>query len=58
MLYVIWNNGFAQPAMGFWLKSFNVKKNPPVPGVTFTVSEINNCMFKHLCMKEMIADIL
>ncbi|KAG4444328.1 hypothetical protein IFR05_000202 [Cadophora sp. M221] len=42
MLYVIWNNANAQPAMGFWLKSFNSKTNPPVPGVTFSVPEINN----------------
>ncbi|KAL2075029.1 hypothetical protein VTL71DRAFT_8809 [Oculimacula yallundae] len=42
LLYVIWNNGGPQVAMGFWLKSFNVKKNPPVPGVHFSVPEINN----------------
>ncbi|CZT51803.1 related to transporter protein [Rhynchosporium secalis] len=42
MLYVIWNNGGPQQAMGFWLKSFNAKDNPPVPGVTFSVEEINN----------------
>ena len=41
LLYVIWNNGFTQPAMGFWLKSFN-KKPYPVPGTHFSVPEINN----------------
>lgn len=40
MLYVIWNNGSFQPAMGFWLKSFNKKPNP-VPGTHFTIPEIN-----------------
>lgn len=40
MLYVIWNNGGPQPAMGYWLKSFNKKPNP-LPGTTFTVSQIN-----------------
>lgn len=41
LLYVVWNNGGSQPAMGYWLKSFN--KNPhPVPGTTFTVPQINN----------------
>ncbi|KAJ9602537.1 hypothetical protein H2200_013080 [Cladophialophora chaetospira] len=40
MLYVIWNNGGFQPAMGYWLKSFN-KKPPPVPGTHFTIPEIN-----------------
>jgi len=29
--------------MGYWLKSFNNKAHPPVPGVTFTVAQINNC---------------
>jgi MFS family permease len=41
MLYVIWNNGGPQAAMGYWLKSFNKAKNPPVPGVHFSVSDIN-----------------
>lgn len=41
MLYVVWNNGSPQAAMGYWLKSFN-KKPDPVPGVHFTVPEINN----------------
>ncbi|KAL6250938.1 hypothetical protein RBB50_001146 [Rhinocladiella similis] len=40
MLYVIWNNGAFQPAMGFWLKSFN-QKPYPVPGTHFSVPEIN-----------------
>jgi ACS family pantothenate transporter-like MFS transporter len=42
MLYVIWNNGGPQPAMGYWLKSFD-KKPAPLPGVTFTVPQINDC---------------
>jgi hypothetical protein len=42
LLYIIWNNGNPQAAMGYWLKSFNAKKNPPVPGRTFTVAEIND----------------
>ncbi|KIY01808.1 uncharacterized protein Z520_01946 [Fonsecaea multimorphosa CBS 102226] len=40
MLYVIWNNGGYQPAMGYWLKSFD-KKPYPVPGTYFTIPEIN-----------------
>lgn len=40
MLYVLWNNGGFQPAMGYWLKSFNKKPNP-VPGTHFTIPEIN-----------------
>jgi ACS family pantothenate transporter-like MFS transporter len=40
VLYVIWNNGSPQPAMGFWLKSFNAKP-APLPGTKFSVSEIN-----------------
>ncbi|PVH99372.1 MFS general substrate transporter [Periconia macrospinosa] len=39
--YVIWNNANYQPAMGFWLKSFNAKPYP-VPGLHFSVPEINN----------------
>ncbi|KAL5390781.1 hypothetical protein PMIN02_006886 [Paraphaeosphaeria minitans] len=41
LLYVIWNNGFPQAAMGFWLKSFN-KKPSPVPGTHFSIPQINN----------------
>ncbi|KUJ08112.1 allantoate permease, partial [Mollisia scopiformis] len=41
LLYVVWNNGSPQPAMGYWLKSFN-KKPAPVPGRTFTVAQIND----------------
>ncbi|OCF72393.1 pantothenate transporter [Kwoniella mangroviensis CBS 8886] len=41
LLYVIWNNQWPQPAIGYWLKSFNSKTNPPVPGKTYTVSQIN-----------------
>ncbi|TLD32514.1 transporter protein [Venturia nashicola] len=41
LLYVIWNNAIPQVAMGYWLKSFN-KKPAPVPGIHFTVPEINN----------------
>jgi MFS transporter, ACS family, pantothenate transporter len=48
LLYVVWNNGNPQVAMGYWLKSFN-KKPHPVPGVTFTVPQINNCKSYRLC---------
>lgn len=41
LLYVVWNNGSPQTAMGFWLKSFNAKPYP-VPGLSFSVPEINN----------------
>jgi ACS family pantothenate transporter-like MFS transporter len=41
LLYVIWNNGSPQVAMGYWLKSFN-KKPYPVPDTHFTVPDINN----------------
>ncbi|KAM0820933.1 putative Major facilitator superfamily (MFS) profile domain-containing protein [Seiridium cardinale] len=41
LLYVVWNNGGPQAAMGYWLKSFNAKP-APVPGVSYTVSEINS----------------
>jgi hypothetical protein len=41
MIYVIWNNGGYQPAMGYWLKSFN-SNPPPVPGVKFSIPDINN----------------
>ncbi|KAH7131542.1 major facilitator superfamily domain-containing protein [Dactylonectria estremocensis] len=40
-LYVIWNNGWPQAGMGYWLKSFNVEP-APVPGTTFSVPQINN----------------
>jgi hypothetical protein len=52
MVYVIWNNGGPQQAMGYWLKSFN-KKPHPVPGVTFTVPEINNCKANVLAWYEL-----
>ncbi|KAJ5196585.1 hypothetical protein N7449_007064 [Penicillium cf. viridicatum] len=41
LLYIIWNNGYLQPAMGYWLKSFNADP-PPVPGKSYTVAQINN----------------
>ncbi|CAK7274848.1 hypothetical protein SEPCBS119000_006382 [Sporothrix epigloea] len=41
LLYVFWNNGGYQNAMGYWLKSFNAVP-PPVPGVSFTIREINS----------------
>ncbi|TAQ87676.1 hypothetical protein B7494_g3976 [Chlorociboria aeruginascens] len=41
LLYIVWNNGGAQIAMGYWLKSFNAHP-PPLPGTTFTVAQINN----------------
>jgi hypothetical protein len=41
MIYVVWNNGGYQPAMGYWLKSFN-SNPPPVPGVRFSIPDINN----------------
>ena len=37
----VWNNGVPQASMGYWLKSFN-KKPPSVPGVSFSVPQINN----------------
>ncbi|KAJ5369187.1 major facilitator superfamily domain-containing protein, partial [Penicillium cataractarum] len=41
LLYVVWNNGWPQVGMGYWLKSFNA--NPaPVPGTSFSVAQINN----------------
>ncbi|CAK7224498.1 hypothetical protein SBRCBS47491_005572 [Sporothrix bragantina] len=41
LLYILWNNGSYQNAMGYWLKSFNA--DPPlVPGVSFTIRQINN----------------
>ncbi|EGU87726.1 hypothetical protein FOXB_01774 [Fusarium oxysporum f. sp. conglutinans Fo5176] len=44
LLYILWNNGNPQAAMGYWLKSFNGQP-PPVPGTSFTVPEINNSIF-------------
>jgi ACS family pantothenate transporter-like MFS transporter len=44
LCYVVWNNGVPQVAMGYWLKSFN-KHPPPVPGVSFTVPQIDNCEY-------------
>ncbi|KAH8783258.1 allantoate permease [Diaporthe sp. PMI_573] len=41
LCYVVWNNGWAQPAMGYWLKSFN-ETPAPVPGTSFSVAEIND----------------
>jgi ACS family pantothenate transporter-like MFS transporter len=40
LLYVIWNNGIIQSPMSYWLKSFN-EEPAPVPGITYSVSEIN-----------------
>lgn len=39
-LYVWWNNAIPQQPMGYYLKSFNAKP-PPVPGRSYTVSQIN-----------------
>ncbi|PIG69567.1 allantoate permease [Aspergillus arachidicola] len=41
LLYIVWNNGYPQPGMGYWLKSFNTTP-PPVPGTSFSVPQINN----------------
>ncbi|WVF67013.1 hypothetical protein IAT40_001756 [Kwoniella sp. CBS 6097] len=41
ILYVLWNNAYPQAPIGYWLKSFNAKTNPPVPGKTYTVEQIN-----------------
>ncbi|KAI9930667.1 hypothetical protein ASPWEDRAFT_50878 [Aspergillus wentii DTO 134E9] len=41
LLYIVWNNGYPQPGMGYWLKSFN-KDPAPLPGTSFTVAQINN----------------
>ncbi|KAE8151429.1 major facilitator superfamily domain-containing protein [Aspergillus avenaceus] len=41
LLYIVWNNGYPQPGMGYWLKSFN-EKPAPVPGTSFSVPQINN----------------
>lgn len=34
LLYIVWNNGWPQPGMGFWLKSFD-KTPAPLPGTSF-----------------------
>lgn len=44
MIYILWNNGYPQVGMGYWLKSFNADP-PPVPGKSYTVADINNCEF-------------
>ncbi|KAM0424849.1 hypothetical protein ACHAPT_009905 [Fusarium lateritium] len=41
LIYVVWNNGYPQLAMGYWLKSFNTEP-APVPGKHFSVPQINN----------------
>ncbi|KAE8414337.1 major facilitator superfamily domain-containing protein [Aspergillus pseudocaelatus] len=41
LLYIVWNNGYPQAGMGYWLKSFNTTP-PPVPGTSFSVPQINN----------------
>ncbi|KAJ3456273.1 hypothetical protein MRS44_016296 [Fusarium solani] len=41
LLYILWNNGNPQAAMGYWLKSFNAQP-PPMPGKSFSVPEINS----------------
>ncbi|KAM0469631.1 hypothetical protein ACHAP7_009862 [Fusarium lateritium] len=41
IIYVLWNNAYPQQAMGYWLKSFNADP-PPVPGTSYSVSQINN----------------
>ncbi|CDZ97527.1 Permease of the major facilitator superfamily [Phaffia rhodozyma] len=40
-MYMLYNNAIAQTPMGYWLKSFNNTTNPPVPGRTYSVSQIN-----------------
>jgi MFS family permease len=49
LLYVIWNNGYPQNPIGYWLKSFNPTATSPgpVPGTTFTVSQINTRRSTH-----------
>jgi hypothetical protein len=42
LLYVVWNNGYPQIGMGYWLKSFNATP-APLPGTTYTVAQIDNC---------------
>ncbi|KAL4778273.1 major facilitator superfamily domain-containing protein [Aspergillus varians] len=41
LIYIVWNNGYPQAGMGYWLKSFNADP-PPVPGKSYTVAEIND----------------
>ncbi|KAL7419497.1 hypothetical protein Q5752_005408 [Cryptotrichosporon argae] len=41
LLYVIWNNGYVQNPMSYYLKSFNATP-APVPGRSYTVAQINN----------------
>ncbi|KAF3763484.1 MFS general substrate transporter [Cryphonectria parasitica EP155] len=41
LIYVVWNNGYFQAAMGYWLKSFNTTP-APVPGVHYSVAQIND----------------
>ncbi|KAJ5151310.1 uncharacterized protein N7482_010562 [Penicillium canariense] len=41
LLYVVWNNGFPQPGMGYWLKSFD-KTPAPLPGTSYSIPQINN----------------
>ncbi|KAL1874328.1 hypothetical protein Daus18300_003692 [Diaporthe australafricana] len=42
LCYVVWNNGWLQPATGqYWLKSFN-ETPAPVPGTSFSVADIND----------------
>ncbi|GAB7348214.1 hypothetical protein MBLNU459_g6213t1 [Dothideomycetes sp. NU459] len=41
LLYIVWNNGYPQAGMGYWLKSFN-HKPAPVPGKKYTVAQIND----------------
>ncbi|KAJ5897029.1 uncharacterized protein N7473_006428 [Penicillium subrubescens] len=41
LLYIVWNNGWPQVGMGYWLKSFN-KKPAPLPGTSFSIPQINN----------------
>lgn len=43
-LIFVLSNLLAQQPMGYWLKSFN-KVPHPVPGTTWTVSQINLCKF-------------
>ena len=47
MIYVLWNNAYPQPPVAYWLKSFNDKVNPPRPGTTFSVQQINQCQYQH-----------
>ncbi|KAH8698530.1 major facilitator superfamily domain-containing protein [Talaromyces proteolyticus] len=41
LLYIVWNNGYPQPGMGYWLKSFD-SKPAPLPGTSFSIPQINN----------------